>query len=178
MMISMLRGVNVGGHNMVKMAELKALYESLGFTKVVTYVNSGNVVFDTKEKDHAKIGKKIEAAMEKKFGFRVDIVLRSADELKKVIAKNPFAKREDIDPGKLLVVFLGGDPGETGRDALVAMDAAGEELKPLGSEIYIYFVNGQGKTKLKWAQMEKAFNKLCWTGRNWNTVMKLNELSA
>jgi len=176
-MISMLRGVNVGGHNMIKMTELSALHETLGFRSVKTYVNSGNVVFATTERDPAKLGKKIEAAIEKEFGFRVDVVLRSGDELRKVIARNPFAKRDNINPGKLLVVFLGSDPGKAARDAVSRIEAPPEELVPIGQEIYIYFPDGQGRTKLKWTHVEKAINKIPWTGRNWNTVMKLAEMA-
>src|ERR1700730_1502322 len=97
--ISMLRGVNVGPHNRVKMEELRALYESLKLREPQTYVQSGNVVFKTKERDSVKLAKRIEGGIEKKFGFQSDVVLRSTAELRDVIARNPFAKRRGIEPG-------------------------------------------------------------------------------
>ncbi len=177
-MISMLRGVNVGGHNKIKMTELKALYESLGFTDVQTYIQSGNVVFKTSAKDSAKLGKKIGEAIEKKCGFCPEVMVRTSEELRAIIARNPFAKRKDVEPGKLVVMFLATDPGDAARRAVVKVDVVDEEIKPDGNEIYIYFPHGQGQSKLKYGQVDKAINKVAWTGRNLNTVMKLAELSA
>src|SRR2546427_789062 len=107
--ISMLRGVNLGSRR-IKMDALRDLYESLGLKDPQTYVASGNVVFQTKERDLARLTARIEAAIEKTFGFSSDVLLRTAPEMKDVIARNPFAKRRDINPGKLLAVFLAADP--------------------------------------------------------------------
>ena len=174
-MVSMLRGVNVGGHNKIKMTELKALYEALGFKKVQTYIQSGNVVFETKERGDEKLSQKIGTAIEKKFGFCPEVIVRTVEEMREIVMRNPFAKSPAVEPGKLLVVFLASDPGKAARDAVAKIEAK-EVLKPIGSEIYIYFPDGQGKSKLKFALVEKACNKIAWTGRNWNTVEKLVEL--
>src|SRR5467141_4381483 len=107
--ISMLRGVNVGGHNKIKMDALRALYESLKLRDAQTYVQSGNVIFRTEERDIARLTKRIEEGIERKFGFRPDVVLRTAAEMREVVARNPFAKRLGIEPGKLLVSFLASD---------------------------------------------------------------------
>src|SRR5271170_7135007 len=104
--IALLRGVNVGGHNMIKMDLLRALCESLGHCDVQTYVQSGNIVFRTKERDVAKIAANIESAIEKKHGFRPDVIVRTTAEMREVVAKNPFAIRKGIEPGKLIVTFL------------------------------------------------------------------------
>src|SRR5437762_13357712 len=101
--ISMLRGVNVGGHNNIKMDALRALYESLKLRAPQTYVQSGNVIFKTDERDIARLAKRIEDGIERKFGFRPDVVLRTAAEMKDVVARNPFAKRRGIEPGKLQI---------------------------------------------------------------------------
>jgi uncharacterized protein (DUF1697 family) len=172
----MLRGVNVGGHNKIKMDALRDLCGTLNLECAQTYVQSGNVVFLCEEKNLAALSKRISDAIEKKFGFRPDLVLRSAAELKKVIAENPFAGRKNIEPGKLLVVFLVSAPAKTARDALAKFDARGEELRLGGSELYIYFRNGQGQTKLSWPGLEKAVSTP-FTGRNWNTVTKLLEMA-
>ena len=109
--IALLRGVNVGGHNQVKMDALRKLYESLNLRDAQTYVQSGNVVFKTTERNPSVVAKKIADAIEKTFGFRTDVVLRTSAQLKDAIAKNPSAKRKDADPSKLLVTFLAEELG-------------------------------------------------------------------
>src|SRR6266704_5592400 len=141
-MVSMLRGVNVGGHNKIKTTELKALYESMGFQNVRTFIQSGNVVFESKERGDDKLSKKISNAIEKKFGFCPEVITRTAEEMREIVKRNPFAKRPDVEPAKLLIVFLASDPGKAARDAVAKIEAK-EELKPIGSEIYIYFPDGQ-----------------------------------
>ena len=111
-LVSMLRGVNLGPHNRLKMEELRALYESLKLREAQSYVQSGNVIFRSEEKDLVALGRRIEGAIEKKFGFRPPVILRTTAELREAIAKNPFAKRRDIEPSKLLVTFLDRDPGK------------------------------------------------------------------
>jgi len=149
--ISMLRGVNVGGHNKIKMDALRTLYGSLKLRDAQTYVQSGNVIFRTDERDIARLAKRIEDGIERKFGFRPDVVLRTAAEMKDVFARNPFAKRRGIEPGKLLVSFLASDPGEEAREKIRQMKCEPEEMRVEGREIYIYFPNGAGRSKLPWA---------------------------
>jgi uncharacterized protein (DUF1697 family) len=170
--ISFLRAVNVGGHNIVKMDALRALYESLGFRNPHTYVNSGNVVFHAKERNAALLTKKIQDSIEKKFAFRPAIVLRSAEELRAIIAANPFAKRRDIEPGKFLVTFLAETPAAEALAAALKIKTDPEELRIVGSEVFIYFPNGMGRPKMSWPSIERAL-KTTGTGRNWNTVNKL-----
>jgi uncharacterized protein (DUF1697 family) len=174
--ISMLRGVNVGGHNKIKMEALRALYESMRLRDAQTYVQSGNVIFRTDERDLARLARRIEDGIERKFGFRSDVILRTAAEMKEVIAKNPFAKRRGIEPGKLLVSFLASDPGEEGREKIRQMKCDPEEMRVEGREIYIYFPNGAGRSKLNWAGLGKML-KTPATGRNWNSVTKMLEMA-
>jgi uncharacterized protein (DUF1697 family) len=192
--ISMLRGVNVGGHNLIKMEELRTLYESLGLRQARTYVQSGNVVFRAKEQNPAQLGKRIEDAIGRQFGFRPGVILRTASEMNDVVARNPFAGRGDVLPGKLLVIFLGCDPDAAMREAVSALappdrsptarsanttrtkrTLTGEELWMDGREVFIYFPDGQGRSKLVPA-LERALKK-SGTGRNWNTVTKLVEMA-
>ncbi|HSU59446.1 MAG TPA: DUF1697 domain-containing protein, partial [Bryobacteraceae bacterium] len=102
--ISMLRGVNLASRNRIKMDALRALYESLNLQEPQTYIQSGNVVFKTRERDFARLAKHIEDAIERTFNFHADAVLRSPSELRDVIAKNPFRTRSNIDLSKLLIV--------------------------------------------------------------------------
>jgi len=146
--ISMLRGVNLGSHNRIKMDALRALYESLKLRDPQTYIQSGNVIFRTEERDLAELAKRIEDGIEQKFGFRSQVILRTTSEMRDVIARNPFAKRRGIEPSKLLVTFLASDPGPEDRDKLLKLKTDPEELKIDGHELYIYFPNGMVRPKL------------------------------
>lgn len=170
--ISLLRGINVGGHHQIKMEALRALYGSLGLQDVQTHIQSGNVVFRTGEQDLALLAKRIEDEIERSFGFRPSVIGRTASELRSVIARNPFADRQDTDPSKLLVLFLASEPDADARDAVLAIPADPEELRLNGRELYIYFPDGMARPKLSLPRLEKAL-KTPGTGRNWNTVMKL-----
>jgi uncharacterized protein (DUF1697 family) len=174
--VSMLRGVNVGGHNLIKMDALRALYESLGLRNPQTYVQSGNVVFKTDKRDMLALAKRIEDAIERSFGFRPSVILRTTAELRDVMAKNPFAKRSGIEPSKLLVNFLASAPDAETRDKVLSLKTEPEELRMEGRELYIYFPNGMARPKMSWAVLEKTL-KTPGTGRNWNSVMKLLEMA-
>jgi uncharacterized protein (DUF1697 family) len=171
-LISMLRGVNVGGHNKIKMDALRALYESLKFEGPRTYVQSGNVIFRTKEKNSTALAKKIQNAVEHEFGFRPEVILRTTDELRKAIAASPFASRRNLEPGKILVTFLTSEPGPEARSTLLDLKAYPEELHLKGRELYIYFPDGAGRSKLPWSSVEKLL-KTTGTARNWNSVTKM-----
>ena len=174
--ICMLRGVNVGGHNRVKMNDLQKLFTSLKLRDPQTYVQSGNIVFTTDERDLDKLRKNLEAAIHKKFGFQTDVILRSAKDLRNVIAGNPFAKRKDIHPGKLLVTFFSADPGEAARKQARAIKCDPEELFIEGREAYIYFPNGAGRSTLNWPLIPKTL-KVQGTARNWNSVTNMLEIA-
>jgi uncharacterized protein (DUF1697 family) len=154
--ISILRGVNVGGHNKIKMDALRALYESLKLRDPHTYVQSGNVIFRTDGQDLVLLRKRIEKGLERTFGFRPDVILRTSSELRNVIARNPFATRHGIDPRKLLVTFLASDPGQEARDKVLKIKADPEELRIDGRELYIYYPNGMGRSRLSGAVIERA----------------------
>ena len=171
-MISMLRGVNLGPHNRMKMEELRAVYESLKLQDPRTYVQSGNVLFKTKDRDEAKLSSRIRDGIEKKFGFRPDVILRTTEELRRAVAKNPFAARKNIDPRKLLVTFLGATPAADACGKLLEIDTAPEELHLVGREIFIYYTNGLARPKFQWIRAEKILKVTC-TGRNWNSVTKM-----
>jgi uncharacterized protein (DUF1697 family) len=174
--ICMLRGVNVGGHNLIKMDALKALCVSLKLKDPQTYVQSGNVIFSSQEKDLVKLAGRIEDAIEKAHGFRPGVVLRTAAEMTKVVTRNPFAGRKDIEPGKLLVNFLAADPGKDAREKALAIKIGPEEMHLIGREAYIYFPNGQGRSKFPWPAIERTLGA-SGTGRNWNSVTKMLEMA-
>jgi uncharacterized protein (DUF1697 family) len=174
--VSMLRGVNVGGHNKLKMEELRALYESLGFRNPQSFIQSGNVVFATKERNCAVLAQRIGEAIERKFVFRPAVLLRTVSELRTVIARNPFRREKGIDPGKLAVTFLEVEPEAEIREKLLAIKCEPEQLRVQERELYIYFPNGMARPKLSMPMVERILKTAC-TGRNWNSVQKLFELA-
>ena len=173
--VSLLRGVNVGGHNKIKMDALCALCESLGLHDPQTYVQSGNVIFRTTDRDLAPLTRRIENAIERKFGFRPAVIARTTSEWRDVIRRNPFATRRGIHPAKLIVIFLPSEPGPEVRASLRRIKPDPEELRISGRELYIYFPNGMGRSKLP-ALIDKTL-KTPGTARNWNTVTKLLEMA-
>ena len=174
--ISLLRGVNIGGHHKIKMDALRDLYESLGLPGAQTYLQSGNVVFRTRAGDIPKLARRIEDAIEKSFSFRPVVVPRTSSDLRDVISRNPFAKRRGIDPRKLAVIFLKETPTPECLQIALKFKTAPEELWICGREAYIYFPNGMARPKMSWPAIERAL-KTTGTGRNWNTVTKLCELA-
>ncbi len=174
--VSMLRGVNLAKHNRMKMEDLRAVYESLKLTDPRTYVQSGNVVFRTREQNLDSLARRIETGVEKTFGFRPDVILRTSSEMRDVIARNPFASRQGIEPNKLLVTFLAGDPDPEAREKLLQIDTGEEEFRVDGRQVYIYYTNGLARPKISWVAIARAL-KTSGTGRNWNTVTKLLELA-
>ena len=168
----MLRGVNLGPHHRIKMDVLRELYESLGLVDVCTYVQSGNVVFRTKDPRVDRLAARIESAIDRKFGFTSAVSLRTAPELRQVIANNPFAKCRGIDPSRLLVTFLAKEPAAEARAKLSTINADPEEIHLIGRELYIYYPNGLARPKVPWIRLEKML-EAGGTARNWNTVTKL-----
>jgi uncharacterized protein (DUF1697 family) len=173
--VSLLRGINVGGNKTIPMARLKSAYESLGFDPVKTLLNSGNVVFGTTETNSEKLGKTIEAAVEKEFGFRPVIVLRTAAELKRIIKQNPFSDMAKNDPSHLLVMTLAEKPKAVAKANLAKVYSGPEEIEIKGENVYVTYPNGIGKSKLTNALLEKHIG--VGTARNWNTLTKLLALA-
>lgn len=174
--IAMLRGVNLGPHRRIKMEALRETCQKLKLRDSVTYLQSGNVVFRTDEQDLDGLTQCLQKAIARKFGFSSDVILRTASEMRKVIAANPFAKRRDIEPSRLLVTFLANDPGEDARKLVRKMKTEPEEVWIDGREIYTYFPNGMARPTVSWAAIERVL-KTSGTARNWNSVTKLLEIA-
>ena len=173
--VCLFRGVNLGSQRRVSMEKLRAMFESLGLRDARTYVQSGNVVFQPDVRDMARLSKRIAQGFEDAFGFRSDVVLRTAEEMRGVIVRNPFEGR-GIEPAKLLVWFLDRAPLVDAERKIGAMPIAPEEVVLGVRELYIHFPDGQGRSKLPWGQLEKALG-CTGTGRNWNTVVNLLKMA-
>src|SRR5438067_2268072 len=153
------------------MTELKALFDSLRLRDAKTYLQSGNVVFRSDETDRDVLKRRIEEGIRKKSGIEVKIILRTTDELRKVIAANPLLP-EDRNPKALLVAFLGGAIADTAKALLTSLKIASEELHFGKQELYLYFPEGIARSKLSNALTEKKLG-VNVTARNWNTVNAL-----
>jgi uncharacterized protein (DUF1697 family) len=175
--ISILRGINVSGQKKIKMTDLKALYESLDFQNVVTYIQSGNVIFDTLVDSTDDLKITIEKAIEEKYKFHVPVEIRTNHEIENIIRNCPFGSVNLVEDGtKVLVTFLSSEPQEVMASDIQKYVVAPEKLVVRGKEVYLHCPNGYGKTKLSNTFIEKKL-KVEATTRNWKSVHKLHELS-
>ena len=173
----MLRGINVSGHKKVPMPDLKALYEGLSFRDVITYIQSGNVIFKADISiSPVELAGRIEKSIIEKFGFDVPVIIRTMDEIKNVVALNPFLKESGIDIDKLHVTFLEEKPQSSKISAIEDLDFSPDKFFIIEREIYLYCPNGYGNTKLSNTYFENKL-KMQATTRNWKTVNKLAELA-
>jgi uncharacterized protein (DUF1697 family) len=169
--VALLRAVNVGGRS-VRMAELVALFHEVGFADARSYIQTGNILFSATAKDERALAAKIEAAIVKRFDMKVDVILRSAAELKRTLARNPFPEKAKSDPRHLVVVFLPGDPTAAEKASLAAPWSGPEKLMLVGADLYITYPEGIGRSKLKLRLKPPG------TARNWNVVTKLAQLAS
>ncbi len=170
--ISMLRGINVSGQKKIRMVELQKLYKSLDLVNVRTYVQSGNVVFESSEPDPSKLAELIESQIEQAFGFQVVVFIRDADELRRIIESNPFLNPRNENPDKLHVTFLYRTPSASAWNTLNAPDSEADEFVPGEKEIFLFCPNGYGRTKLSNSFFERKLGVPATT-RNWRTVNTL-----
>lgn len=175
--ISLLRGINVSGQKMIKMSDLKTLYESLRFSNVATYIQSGNVVFQSKDSNPVQVATSIENAIEKAYGFSVPVVLRRPVDFRKVISKCPFRSSAGADESRLYVTFLKSRPAPSLVKAMALIAGKSKDTyKISGDEIYLQCLNGYGKTIFSIGHFEKHL-KVIATTRNWTTVQTLLAMS-
>lgn len=173
--ISLLRGINVSGKKKIIMKELKTLYESLGFTNVLTYIQSGNVIFESNE-DDTVIVNKIETAINQKYGFAVPVQVRSVSEFSNIIKACPFHELDLVEEGtRVMVTFLELVPSDKNVAKLMTYVKEPERLVLVGRELYLHCPNGYGKTKLSNTFIENKLGMRATT-RNWKSVLKLGEL--
>jgi len=173
----MLRGINVGGQKIVNMEKLRASFEKLGFGRVRTYVQSGNVIFEASKTSSDIFSKSIEGKILSDFGFSVVLVLRSSDEMKKIANDNPFLKEKGIDHSKLHITFLSQLPAKAALGKLDSLNAVPDQFRIRDREVYLYCPNGYGHSKLSNTTFEKLLSVQATT-RNWKTVKTLVEMSS
>ncbi len=155
--ISLLRGINVAGHKTMKMDQLRRSFDALGLKNVKTYLQSGNVIFGTAKRSPLQLSKTIERRISSEFGLPVSVIVRTPEELRKILKRNPFLKETGIDHSKLHVTFLSQEPVRAAVKQLEVSDAAPDQFRWIAQEIYLYCPNGYGRTKLSNNALEKAF---------------------
>lgn len=175
-LIALLRGVNIGGHHKISKQALLELCKSLKLCDAQTYLQSGNIVFRTVQRDLAALSMRLQSAIERKAGFRPEVLLRSIPELREAISGNPFAKHRGLEPSKLAVTFLASEPSDAAREQVLSIKIEPEELRIIGRHMYIYFPNGMARPNFSWPVLERIL-QIPLTSRNWNTVNKLLELA-
>ena len=175
-LISLLRGVNVGGAHKIKMDTLREIYTNLGMRDVQTYIQSGNVVCRAPKITPTLPGQ-IEAAIEQACGFRPEVVLRTVEQFTAILAANPFAANPAIEPNKLHVHFLRSAPGPQAATLLEKIPRKNEEIHLIHHEVFVYYPDGIGQSKITAAAFDRALHTRN-TGRNWNTVTKLHAIAT
>lgn len=171
--IALFRGINVGGRNIIRMAELRELMADLGCAEVKSYIQSGNLVFSRNDGDRAALSEQIQTRVENRFGFRPQVLLLRESELQAALAANPFPAAT-TEPKSLHLFFLAREPSDPDLDALRAIQKVSERFDLRPGVFYLHAPEGIGRSKLA-AKVEKALG-VAVTARNWRTVAKIKEL--
>lgn len=172
--IALFRGINVGGNARLPMKELVALLEDMGAEQVRTYIQSGNAVFRSSERDPSKFSRKLTFEVKKRHGFEPHVLLLGIEAINKAIDRNPFPEAVD-DPSKLHLGFLASIPKNAVMEKLESFRKESERFRLIGSVFYLHAPEGVGRSKLA-ANAEKLLG-VPMTDRNWRTVCKIQELA-
>jgi uncharacterized protein (DUF1697 family) len=173
--LALLRGINVSGHNMIKMTTLKKMLHDIDFQNIETYIQSGNVFVETEEENQNSIGFTIKQKIFKELGFDVPAIVISKLDLEKCLTNNPVFKEKDVDVKKLYVAFISKELNNNALNDLKISQFKPDEAFIDGNRIYMKLETGAANTKLTQKYIEKKLNVIA-TSRNWNTVNKLLEL--
>ena len=175
--IAILRGINVSGQKKIRMEDLRELLNGCGFKNLQTYIQSGNVVFQSEMTDQKKVSSMIADAIKDKYDFDVPVILREAVDLDYMLNNNPFLSNgREKEKNRLYVTFLDEKPAQAKMENINQEDYKPDEFQFQGREVYLYVPVGYGKTKLSNNFFENKL-KVTATTRNWNTVKKLVEMS-
>lgn len=174
--IALLRGINVSGHKLIKMSELKLMFEKCGFKNVITYIQSGNVVFSSDDKEFEKLQEKIKNSIFNTFGFDVEVQVLKANKLKRITENHSFLKGNEAQIKAIYYILLAEKPDNGLVNELNKLEQKIEFFKIMDEVIYCFYPNGYGDSKWHNVFFEKKLKVSCTT-RNYNTMLKLCELS-
>lgn len=172
--VALLRGINVGGNTMINMGELRTTFEALGFERVVSYINSGNLAFDSKKASERSLIKRLQEAIENDFGKAVKIMVRDQKDIDRILANNPY-DGEFESHKEMHVLFLNEELSQEKAALLREMAPEAERFTVAGREIYCHLPMGVADSVMGRGSFEKKL-KVDVTARNWRTVEKLAEL--
>lgn len=173
--IALLRGINVSGKNSLKMNDLQAILTSIGCYKCLTYLQSGNAFVETGATDALELETNIEEAIRLTVGLQIVVIVRTAEEWKRLVEQNPLLQQKHINQEKLHVTLLKSQPSDEVLNNATFKNDDGEQYHIIGREVYLYCPNGYGRTKLTNSAFESKL-KVSATTRNWNTMSKLTEM--
>ncbi|MFN8283904.1 MAG: DUF1697 domain-containing protein [Chitinophagales bacterium] len=171
--ICILRGINVSGKNKILMQDLKALFESMSFKNVKTYIQSGNVVFDAKSTKNLETI--IQQKIKEQYGFDVPVIIRTVDEITSILKQNPYLKQKNIELDKLHITFLSEQPSKENLTKINTYNFEPDVFEIIGNDVYLHCPNGYGNTKLSNTFFENKL-KVTATTRNWKTVNEIAKL--
>lgn len=174
--IAFLRGINVSGQKMIKMAALQEMFHAMNLKSAKTYIQSGNVVFQYKGDDLGPLQKKIEKKIKETFGFDVPVILIPADSIDGVLKNNPFIKKKDCDFDKLYFIFFTGTVEKAGLDKITQGNYGTDEFAVKGNVIYLHLPNNYGNTKLNNNFFESKL-KITASARNLKTMNALKKMA-
>jgi uncharacterized protein (DUF1697 family) len=173
--VALLRAVNVSGNNKLSMAEFRGMLEELGYKRVETYIQSGNAVFDAPG-PAAKVAKAVSAGLEKLMGGPVGVMLRTHEELGRVIAGNPYAAEAAASGARVHAIFLSGIPAAEAIPGLARIPVRSERYHHCEDTLYLHLPDGAAETKFQAKTLDRILG-VSVTARNWNTVLKLHAMS-
>ncbi len=174
--LALLRAVNLAGHKPVAMADLRDLLSHLRFREPRSLIQSGNLVFRSKERSTASLERLLETQAAQRLGLETDFFVRTAEEWREIVDRNPFPEEAERDPGHLVVMLLKATPSAEQVKELRAAIKDREIVRAVGRQAYIVYPDGIGRSRLTNAIIEKRFGTR-GTGRNWNTVLRLGALT-
>jgi len=175
--IALLRGINVSGHKIIKMELLREVLVSNGFNNVSTYIQSGNIVFDSANKNAAALEHEISQIIFKQFGFDVPVRITTLLELEQIFNENPFVKESVENPTQPYVAFLSDVPTHNNLQSLQAVNFGKDLFVSKNKVLYLWYADSPANTKLTNVAIEGKL-KLKATSRNWKTVVKLISLAT
>ena len=175
--ISLLRGINVSGHRVIKMDALKKMCSDLSFSDVQTYLQSGNIIFRSEQKNSEEISKFIKFSIEKVFGYDVPVITLTLAELELTINTNPFLKNKSKDPSFFYVTFLSHSPTKHNVELLTRIDAKNDRYEIIDKAVYLYCPGSYGNSKLTNSFLENKL-KVTATTRNWKTINEIFKLAT
>lgn len=174
--VAFLRGINVGGNTMLAMGDIKRLFGEMGYAGVTTLLQSGNVLLDLPARERlAALEDRLQQETGKRHTIAPEYFLRSAAEIRAMLDANPFTQQAQNDPSHLVVLFLKDKPSSANLGSLKEAIRGSEEIAAGVRELYLYYPDGIGRSKLTNGVIEKHLGQR-GTGRNWNTLVKLAAL--